>query len=44
MPGTDAWRLAAVREAVYTLREKWLVGEAEVVNWTHLVDKKRSFL
>ncbi len=34
-PGTDAWRRAAVREAVYALRDKGLVqyvGEAEVVN------------
>jgi len=36
-PGTDAWWIAAVREAVYALRDKGLVqyvGEAEVVNWT----------
>jgi hypothetical protein len=38
-PGTDAWwiAVAAVREAVYALRDKGLVqyvGEAEVVNWT----------
>jgi hypothetical protein len=36
-PGIDAWRRAAVREAVYALRDKGLVhyvGEAEVVNWT----------
>ncbi len=36
-PGTDAWRRAAVREAVYVLRERGLaqyVREAEVVNWT----------
>jgi hypothetical protein len=38
-PGTDAWwrAVAAVREAVYTLRERGLVQyvrEAEVVNWT----------
>jgi len=38
-PGTDTlWRaVAAVREAVYTLRERGLVQyvrEAEVVNWT----------
>jgi len=35
-PGTDAWWRAAVREAVYTLRERGLaqyVREAEVVNW-----------
>ncbi len=37
-PGTDAWwrAVAAVREAVYVLREKGLVQyvkEAEVVNW-----------
>ncbi len=37
-PGTDAWwrAVAAVREAVYALREKGLVQyvwEAEVVNW-----------
>ncbi len=37
-PGTDAWwrAVAAVREAVYALREKRLVQyvkEAEVVNW-----------
>ncbi len=34
-PGTDAWRRAAVREAVYALRDRWLVqyvGETEVVN------------
>ncbi len=37
MPNTDAWRRAAVREAVYVLRERGLVQyvwEAEVVNWT----------
>jgi len=38
-PGTDAWwrAVAAVREAVYALRDKGLVQyvwEAEVVNWT----------
>ncbi len=38
-PGTDAWwrAIAAVREAVYALRERGLVQyvrEAEVVNWT----------
>ena len=36
-PGTDAWWRAAVREAVYALRERGLVQyvwEAEVVNWT----------
>jgi hypothetical protein len=36
-PGTDAWWQAAVREAVYTLRERGLaqyVRGAEVVNWT----------
>jgi len=38
-PGTDAWwrAVAAVREAVYALRERALVQyvkEAEVVNWT----------
>ena len=35
-PASETWR-AAVREAVYTLREKGLVQyvwEAEVVNWT----------
>ncbi|NAZ34887.1 MAG: hypothetical protein GU356_11540 [Pyrobaculum sp.] len=37
-PGTDAWwrAVAAVREAVYTLRERGLVlyvRKAEVVNW-----------
>jgi len=37
-PGTETWwrAVAAVREAVYTLREKGLVQyvrEAEVVNW-----------
>ncbi len=37
-PGTETW-WAAVREAVYVLREKWLVGEAEVVNWTGLLKK-----
>ncbi len=34
-PGTDAWRRAAVREAVYALRDKGLVQyvrEAEVVD------------
>jgi len=38
-PGTETWRrvVAAVREAVYVLRERGLaqyVREAEVVNWT----------
>jgi len=38
-PGTDAWwrAVAAVREAVYALRERGLVQyvkEAEVVSWT----------
>jgi len=38
-PGTDAWwrAVAAVREAVYVLRERGLaqyVWDAEVVNWT----------
>jgi len=38
-PGTDAWwrAVAAVREAVYTLRERGLVQyvwDAEVVSWT----------
>jgi hypothetical protein len=38
-PGTEAWwrAVAAIREAVYALREKGLVQyvwEAEVVNWT----------
>jgi hypothetical protein len=38
-PGTEAWwiAVAAVREAVYALRERGLaqyVWEAEVVNWT----------
>jgi len=38
-PGTEMWwrAVAAVREAVYTLRERGLaqyVKEAEVVNWT----------
>ena len=38
-PGTETWwrAVAAVREAVYALRERGLVqyvGEAEVVNWT----------
>jgi hypothetical protein len=38
-PGTDTWwrAVAAVREAVYVLRERGLVHyvrEAEVVNWT----------
>jgi len=36
-PGIDAWRRAAVREAVYVLRERGLaqyVWDAEVVNWT----------
>jgi hypothetical protein len=39
MPGTEAWwrAVAAVREAVYVLRERGLVQyvkEAEVVSWT----------
>jgi hypothetical protein len=39
VPGTEAWwiAVAAVREAVYALRERGLVQyvwEAEVVNWT----------
>ena len=37
MPGTETWRRAAVREAVYVLRDRELaqyVREAEVVNWT----------
>jgi hypothetical protein len=36
-PDTETWRRAAVREAVYVLRERGLVQyvrEAEVVNWT----------
>jgi hypothetical protein len=36
-PGTDSWWRAAVREAVYALRERGLVQyvkEAEVINWT----------
>ncbi len=36
-PGTDSWRRAAVREAVYVLRDRGLaqyMREAEVVNWT----------
>jgi len=38
-PGTDTWwrAVAAVREAVYTLRDRGLVQyvkEAEVVSWT----------
>jgi hypothetical protein len=36
-PGTDAWRRAAIREAVYVLRERGLaqyVWDAEVVSWT----------
>jgi hypothetical protein len=36
-PGTDAWWRAAVREAVYALRDRGLVQyvrDAEVVNWT----------
>jgi hypothetical protein len=36
-PSTDAWWRAAVREAVYALRERGLVQyvwEVEVVNWT----------
>jgi hypothetical protein len=36
-PGTETWWRAAVREAVYTLRERGLVQyvkEAEVVSWT----------
>jgi hypothetical protein len=40
MPGTNAWWRAAVREAVYALRERGLaqyVWEAEVVNWTGLL-------
>ncbi len=37
MPSTETWWQAAVREAVYALRERGLVQyvrEAEVVNWT----------
>ena len=36
-PSTETWWRAAVREAVYTLRERELVQyvkETEVVNWT----------
>ena len=38
-PGTETWwrAVAVVREAVYTLRDRWLVRyvkEAEVVSWT----------
>jgi hypothetical protein len=36
-PGTETWWRAAVREAVYALRERGLVQyvkEAEVVSWT----------
>ncbi len=36
-PGMSAWWRAAVREAVYVLRDRGLVqyvGEAEAVNWT----------
>ena len=36
-PGTETWWRAAVREAVYTLRERGLVQyvkEAEVASWT----------
>jgi hypothetical protein len=36
-PGTETWWRAAVRKAVYTLRERGLVQyvkEAEVVSWT----------
>jgi hypothetical protein len=41
-PGTDTWwrAVAAVREAVYALRERGLVQyvkEAEVVNWPDLL-------
>jgi hypothetical protein len=39
-PGTDAWWRAAVREAVYTLRQRGLVqyvGETETVNWSSLL-------
>jgi hypothetical protein len=35
-PGTETWWRAAVREAVYALRQRGLVQyvwEAEVVNW-----------
>jgi hypothetical protein len=35
-PGTETWRRAAVREAVYALRQRGLVQyvwEAEVVSW-----------
>ncbi len=42
-PGAETWR-AAVGEVVYALREKGLVEEVEVVNWTRLVDEKRSFI
>ena len=45
-PGTETWwrAVAAVREAVYTLREKGLVQyvwEAEVVNWRGLLTTRR---
>ncbi len=36
-PGTETWWRAAVREAVYALRQRGLVqyvGKAEAVNWT----------
>jgi hypothetical protein len=39
-PGTDAWWRAAVREAVYALRERGLaqcVWEVEVAKWTGLL-------
>ncbi len=39
-PGTDAWWQAAVKEAVYALRERGLVQyvwEAEVISWTGLL-------
>ncbi len=43
-PGTSAWWLAAVREAVYTLRERGLVqyvGEAEAVDRPALLIARR---
>jgi hypothetical protein len=47
-PGTDAWwrAVAAVREAVYVLRERGLaqyVREAEVVNWRDLLTTTRHY-
>jgi hypothetical protein len=46
-PGTETWWRAAVRKAVYALRERGLVQyvwEAEVVNWTGLLTTRRCAL